>query len=146
MNLKLELENLVVAPVTQEGFDLLEIKVSHFKKSSRIQIFIDGDNGVKLEDCARVSRAVEKVLDDEGILPGGFVLEVSSPGLDRPLHTSRDFRRRVGETVEVYFEDPAQAPLQGKLLTAGDDYIEVMMADGLRKLELTTVRMGKIIF
>lgn len=146
MNLKEELENLIVSPVIEEGFDLLEIKVSHFKKSSRIQIFIDGDSGVKLEDCARVSRAVEKVLDEEEILPGGFVLEVSSPGLDRPLHSSRDFRRRVGETIEIIFDNPAQAPLQGKLIAAGDDYIEIMMADGLRRLELTTVRMGKIIF
>jgi len=145
MKIKKELEKIIVSPIESEGFDLIELKVSRYKDSSRVQVFIDSDHGVLLDDCAQVSKAIGVVIDDSRILPGKYILEVSSPGLDRPLETSKDFYRRIGETVEIFFDDAAEAPLKGELVGAEEEQIELRMEDGNRKLNLAGIRMGKII-
>ncbi len=145
MKIKEELEKIIVSPIENEGFDLIELKVSRYKNSSRVQIFVDSDNGVKLDDCARISKALGLVIDDAQLFRGKYILEVSSPGLDRPLQTFKDFHRRIGETVEIFFDDAAVAPVTGELVGAEGEQIELHMKDGNKKLNLAGIRMGKII-
>jgi ribosome maturation factor RimP len=146
MELKSKIAALIEEPLATEGFELVEIKLARFRKSSRLQIFIDSDGGVKLEDCARLSRMIEPIIDGERLFEYGYVLEVSSPGLDRPLITARDFRRRVGENVRVTFNDMEIAPVDGKLVAADDESIELTASEGSRRIDLHSVKMGKIIF
>jgi len=145
MKIKEELEKLIGNPIRSEGFDLIELKVSRHKNSSRVQIFIDSDNGVMLDDCAKVSKAIGVAIDGADLFQGRYILEVSSPGLDRPLQTFKDFYRRIGETVEIFFDDAAQAPQRGELIGAEGEQIELRMEDGNRKFNLAGIRMGKII-
>ena len=146
MKLKDELENLTEPLTESEGFDLVELKVSLYKGSGRVQIFIDSDNGVTLDDCKRISRAVGDEVDKAGVFRGKYVLEVSSPGLDRPLKTFKEFYRRIGETVEIYFKDAAQSSVKGELIGADKRQIELRMNDKNQKLDLAGIKMGKIIF
>jgi len=78
-----------------------------------LQVMIDKEGGVTLEDCARVSRALEGPFDER--IPHSYLLEVSSPGLDRPLHTERHFRRAIGRRVWVR----ASTPVQGQRVWEG---------------------------
>ena len=91
--------------------------------------------GVDLEDCADVSKAVSAALDlEEDIIPAHYTLEVSSPGLDRPLKSANDFTRFVGNTVKVKLRKPApdgQRVLRGPLAEANDGRIAVIV-DGKR--------------
>lgn len=91
--------------------------------------------GVSLDDCAEVSRDASVVLDaHEELIPQHYNLEVSSPGLDRPLRTPADFARFVGQTVKVKLEKPApdgQKLLRGKLAEAQADTVAVLV-DGKR--------------
>ena len=146
MELKSKIAALIEEPLAIEGFELVEIKLARFRQNSRLQIFIDADGGVKLEDCARLSRIIEPIIDAQQLFEYGYVLEVSSPGLDRPLLTARDFRRRIGETIRVTFNDMEIAPVDGQLVAADDQTIELASSDGPRKIDLTVVKMGKIIF
>jgi|WetSurMetagenome_2_1015567.scaffolds.fasta_scaffold552082_2 ribosome maturation factor RimP len=146
MELKEKIAGLITEPLAAEGFELIEIKLARFRKSSRLQIFVDSDGGVKLIDCARLSRLIESIVDGENLLEFGYVLEVSSSGLDRPLITARDFRRRIGEIIRVTFNDTEITLAEGQLAAADDESIELIMADGPRKIDLKTVKMGKIIF
>ncbi len=75
-------------------------------KHSTIRLYIDSEEGVKLEDCEKVSRQVSGVLDVEDPIQGEYVLEVSSPGIDRPLYTLEQFTRYVGEEVAVRLRVP----------------------------------------
>jgi ribosome maturation factor RimP len=142
---KERIAELISEPIEQEGFELIELKLSHYRKSNRLQVFVDSDNGVKLDDCARLSRAIEPVLEAGDIFKHGYVIEVSSPGLDRPLITARDFRRRIGETVRILFNDNQSAPASGELISADDRYIELQTKSGTSKYDLVSVKMGKII-
>lgn len=84
------------------GFELFEARFFRAGSRSILRIFIDGMNGVTIADCENVSSALSLVLDVEDFLGGKpYTLEVSSPGVDRPLKSEREFRRVVGREVTV---------------------------------------------
>jgi ribosome maturation factor RimP len=145
MELKNKIVELITAPLESEGFDLVELKLARFKKNSRLQVFVDSDNGVSIDDCVRLSKAIETIMDGENIFEFGYVIEVSSPGLDRPLITVKDFRRRVGENLQIIFNDIEIPPVIGKLTAVEETVLELRTTDGVRKIDLGTVRMGKIV-
>jgi ribosome maturation factor RimP len=146
LKLKDQIAEIIRAPIETEGYDLIELKLSHFRKGSRLQVFIDSDHGINLNDCAFISRLIGPVIEKQGFLAAGFSLEVSSPGLDRPLHTFKDFRRRIGERVEIFFNDAERNPVTGNLIAVEGGHIELQTENDTRKLDLIDVRMGKILF
>jgi ribosome maturation factor RimP len=101
--------------------------------SGLVRLYLDAEAGITVEDCARVSRAVSEVLDAEDPIPGEYTLEVSSPGLERPLRTAGQFGRFVGETVFVELAQPQDGRRRflGLLAAADATTIEVEV-DGQR--------------
>tara|TARA_R110002072_G_scaffold284396_4_gene448583 strand:- start:50053 stop:50556 length:504 start_codon:yes stop_codon:yes gene_type:complete len=79
-------------------------------RSSLLRLYIDGPDGVTIDDCERVSRQVSAVLDVEDPLSGEYTLEVSSPGLDRPLFSMEQYARFVGDVISLRL----RAPLNGR--------------------------------
>lgn len=87
----------------------LELVDIEFKRSGReavLRLFIDKDGGVTIDDCAEVSRELSAVLDVEEFIPCQYNLEVSSPGLDRPLKTTADYERFAGRLVKIRTYEP----------------------------------------
>lgn len=87
----------------------LELVEIEFKRSGReavLRLFIDKEGGVTLDDCADVSRELSLTLDVEDFIPGQYNLEVSSPGLDRPLKTTADYERFAGRLIKVRTYEP----------------------------------------
>jgi ribosome maturation factor RimP len=98
----LRLENVVEPAVTGMGYELVDVQASNGGRLLRL--FVDKPGGVTLDDCAAVSRHLTRVLAVEGI--DYERLEVSSPGLDRPLRKERDFARFAGQKAEVRMRTP----------------------------------------
>ena len=138
--------DLLTAPLAEEGYDIVEIKLVRFRKENRLQIFVDSDEGVRLDDCARLSRRIETIIDENAMFSSVYTLEVSSPGLDRPLITAKDFRRRIGEKVELSFNDTGMAPMTGDLISADDIVLQLKTEGGTQSVNLDQIRMGRIIF
>ncbi len=92
----------MIEPIVQEaGLELVDVE---YKKSGRdwvLRIYIDKETGITHEDCQNVSRQVEDRIEVEGLISGHYVLEVSSPGLDRPLKKEKDFLRYQNKRVRV---------------------------------------------
>jgi ribosome maturation factor RimP len=108
-----QIEPVIVEKCAELGFDLFEARF--FKAGSRsiLRIFIDRPEGVTIADCERVSTALSLFLDVENFLNGRpYTLEVSSPGIDRPLKNERDFRRVRGREVTVYLREPMNGSSQ----------------------------------
>jgi len=145
MKLKDDIEALITAPVTAAGFDVIELKLARYKNKYRLQVFVDSDNGIGLDDCARLSKTIESLIEDRALIDSDYILEVSSPGLDRPLQTEKDFRRRTGETVEVYFNDASLPAVRGELVGAEKRTIELLVDGTSQKYDLVGIKMGKII-
>ena len=81
--------------------ELVHVEIAGTKRDSVVRVYIDKDGGVTLDDCSKVSRDMEVVLDEEDVIPTRYVLEVSSPGIERQLYSINDFVRFSGELVKV---------------------------------------------
>ena len=111
-----------------EGYDL--IWVEFIPRSQILRLFVDKEGGVTLDNCATVSHLVGDVLDAEGLddsLQGKYTLEVSSPGLDRPLTRPKDFIRFVGSRAKLTTKEPTAGrhKFTGELLSATDLVIQI---------------------
>ncbi|HSX49459.1 MAG TPA: ribosome maturation factor RimP [Cellvibrio sp.] len=95
------LEQMVSPVVAALGCELWGLEYLTQGRYTTVRIFIDGPNGVSLDDCERVSRQVSAVFDVEDPIDGEYTLEVSSPGMDRPLYSEAQYARYVGETINV---------------------------------------------
>ncbi len=145
MDLKRKIVELIEPVIEENDFDLVELKLSHFKQSNTIRLFVDSDNGVKLEDCAKLSKAIDVILEDNNMFRSGYTIEVSSPGLDRPLQTRKEFKRRIGKQVQILFNQADQSPIEGELTGVDDLSVELLTKEGTHKIDLAGIKMGKII-
>jgi len=92
----------IAAPLAaQEGLELIDVELGGPGGRQILRIFIDKSGGVSLDDCSSISRAVSAALDVEDPIQGAYDLEVSSPGLDRPLRTPEHFQKFAGKRVRV---------------------------------------------
>lgn len=97
----------LAAPIAEEcGCEYVDTEYAKQGRDWLLTVYIDKPGGVTIEDCERVSRALETVLDETDPVPGTYTLVVSSPGLDRPLKTQRDFERSVGSVIDVKLYQP----------------------------------------
>ncbi|HET6420352.1 MAG TPA: ribosome maturation factor RimP [Geobacteraceae bacterium] len=83
------------------GMDLVDIEYKREGRQMVLRFYIDKAGGVTLDDCAEVSRELSAILDVEDMIPGKYVLEVSSPGLNRPLKKESDYLRYIGRLVKI---------------------------------------------
>lgn len=89
-----------------QGVELVELQLQPQKGRWFVRVFVDAEGGISLEDCRHLSLDIGQVLEAEELIPTSYVLEVSSPGLDRPLRTPRDFRRQQHRLVTLFLNAP----------------------------------------
>jgi ribosome maturation factor RimP len=122
----------LVAPILEEmGFELVD--TAYVSKSGRwvLQLFIDKEGGVTVDDCAAVSGEIGDLIDVRDIIDHEYVLEVSSPGLDRPLKKTKDFLRVVGQKVKIRTAQPREgrSNFTGRLERVNGDRL-TLLVDG----------------
>ncbi|HEY8471379.1 MAG TPA: ribosome maturation factor RimP [Natronosporangium sp.] len=138
----------VIAPVTEQaGFDLERVNVTRLGRRHRVQVIIDRDGGVGLDAIAEVSHAVSQALDaaeaaGTAVVPGEYVLEVSSPGVDRPLTEPRHWRRNIGRLVKVRVADGQT--VTGRITDATADWVALDVDQTTRQLPYQQLGPGRI--
>jgi len=141
------LRSLLEPGVQAMGCELVDVELVGSGPRMTLRVYIDKPGGVTVDDCADVSRQLSAILDVEDPLPGSYLLEVSSPGLDRPLVTADDFRRYVGETIRVQMHQPiaGRKRFKGRLLEASDEQV-TLEVDGERfDLVLADVERARLV-
>lgn len=121
----------------QLRMELVDLEYKREGKYMVLRLFIDKEGGITLDDCADVSRELSAVLDVEDVIAGNYHLEVSSPGLDRPLKKEEDYRRFTGRLVKVrtyeMCKDDAGNPRKtflGELLGLDGDVVRLKLKEG----------------
>ncbi len=134
----------LIEPVTAAaGLDLESVRMSVAGKRRLLRIVVDGDHGVSLDDAADVSREISAMLDEANALGEvPYTLEVSSPGVDRPLTEPRHWRRGVGRLVKV--KVAGEGTVEGRILAADADGVTLELAKGERRFELGELGAGAI--
>jgi len=95
------IREIAVRTAEENGLELVQVEIVGSNKNPTVRVFIDKPGGVKHEDCSTVSRRIETILDAEDFLPSAYLLEVSSPGLERELYNLKDFERFAGNLAKV---------------------------------------------
>ncbi|MBI1307840.1 MAG: ribosome maturation factor RimP [Bacteroidetes bacterium] len=103
MSLNDRVKELVDAEL--EGTDYFIVEVTGSEKNHKICVLLDGLNGISIDTCAKVSRSVSRIIDEDSFEADAFVLEISSPGADRPLLDPRQYNKHVGRELVVALKD-----------------------------------------
>lgn len=136
-----ELSEIAAAIAETEGVELYWLELRQTPGRWLLQVMIDKDGGVTLDDCERVSRALEGPFDDS--IDRGYELEVSSPGLDRPLRTERHFHQAIGQAIRVktYAPIEGQRNWTGTLQAVANEAVELETAH--RALEIPLAQLAE---
>jgi ribosome maturation factor RimP len=120
----------LLEPVVETaGYDLEDVTVTPAGRRSLLRVVVDSDHGVGLDDVATLSRTVSAALDDSDVMGSGpYVLEVTSPGVDRPLTEPRHWRRATGRLVRAPLI--AGGHIEGRVVSADDEAVVIDTADG----------------
>jgi ribosome maturation factor RimP len=150
-----ELRSLASEVSLREGVELYDLEFVGRGRSRILRITIDAkDRQVSVDDCANVSRGLGLVLDVKDVVSGGrYELEVSSPGIERPLKTRHHFERAIGKRISFHSDAPVMTAkgerhrIEGELKNLGEDQIEINVdSNELLKISLDQVRKAKIVF
>lgn len=142
------LRDLLEPAVTALGCELVGIEYHPSGKHSLLRVYIDRPEGVTVDDCSAVSYQVSGLLDVEDPIPGHYTLEVSSPGLDRPLFGARDFERFAGREVKIRTRFPVagQRNFRGLLQGMQGQQVVVDEQDGRRvELPLDQIEQARLV-
>jgi ribosome maturation factor RimP len=123
-------EGMMQALMSSEPlYFLVEVRI---KPTNNIKVFLDGDQGISIEKCVQYNRALYKKLEESGLFPGDdFSLEVSSPGLDEPLKSLRQYKKNIGRQVEILLQDGSKK--EGRLIEVSEDGIIIEESKGKNK-------------
>jgi ribosome maturation factor RimP len=128
-----KLTTLLQPLVEDLGYEFVGLEIRNDPGNRALVVYIDQANGVAIEDCERTSREVAALLDVEDPISGQYVLEVSSPGLDRPLFSPQQFAKFAGEVVQIslYAPHDGRRKFRGRILGVTDDKVDIEQ-DGTR--------------
>ena len=143
-NALMELLEPVVAGM---GYELIELELVGSGGNRSLRLYIDHPDGISVDDCAAVSEAVSDLLDEEDPIPEAYHLEVSSPGVDRPLRRRADYDRFSGETVRVKTYGPVsgQRSFTGTLQGVEEDEVIVDTPEGQFRIPLEQVAKAHLV-
>ncbi|HLQ99234.1 MAG TPA: ribosome assembly cofactor RimP [Sphingobacterium sp.] len=111
-----------VESIIRERSDLFLVNI-RILNNFIVEVLIDGDEGISIDDCAKISRELGQIMDEEEFLENTYKLEVSSPGLNKPLKLLRQYHKNLGRDIRVTTGDGQQ--IEGKLIDAHEEGIEV---------------------
>lgn len=125
-----EIVRVAEVAAEEHGYEIVEVEITK-QQPTRVIITVFRKEGVNIDDCAEISRAINDGIDDD-LIQGQYTLEVQSPGLDRPIRTKDDYRRNLGNKVEVHLYKKLndRKDFIGILTDYGDDTVDIREEDG----------------
>ena len=140
-------EKLLEPILTENNYELYDIEYVKEGGNWFLRVFIDKENGITIDDCELVSRALSDLLDKNDFIPDSYIMEVSSPGLGRHLKRDKHFEKSIGEEVEVKLYKPLNKKKEfiGLLTDYNQNSITMELEDGtsmeLTRKDIATVRL-----
>ena len=141
-------EALVMPLIEENHFELVDVEYVREGGNWFLRVYIDKDGGISVDDCELVSRALSDLLDVEDYIPDAYILEVSSPGLGRQLKKDKDFKRSIGELIELklYKAINKQKEYEGILVSFDENSLTIELEDGnqesFQRADIAMVRLA----
>lgn len=140
------IHELLENDIDSYGYELVHLELMGREKSRVLRLYIDAPGGVDLDDCVFVSQQVSRLLDVEDPISGTYSLEVSSPGIERPLAKREHFEEAVGERIEVatMVKCDGRKKILGQLVDVAEHSV-IVEADGIKfSIDLNNIRRARL--
>lgn len=141
-----ELKFIIGDYLKNQGFDLIDLLYRYEGNALILRILADRpEGGITIDECARINTAIGSILDEKDILKERYILEVSSPGLDRPLSTKDDFLRCIGKKVKFFLGEPVdnKIELEGLVNKADDESVYIDFEGRILNISLSKITKAK---
>lgn len=145
---ELKAEELAMPVIEQNNFELVDVEYVKEGSNWYLRYYIDKENGINVDDCELISRAISTLLDEKDFIEDAYILEVSSPGLGRPLKKDKDFARSIGKEIEVklYKAINRQKDFEGTLVSYDDEHIVIMVDDEEMTFDRDAIALVRLAF
>ena len=126
------------------SLELVELNLGRYKTQLTIQILADKLNGgITIEECTKLNRQIGEVLETEDVIAGHYVLEVSSPGLDRPLKTAKDFQRNLNRPVRCFLLEPVEGRIEHEGIIKRIEGDSVIIDGKSKEIMIPIIKLNK---
>lgn len=142
-----QLDTLINTTVTGLGYELWGYEYRPQQESALLRVFIDSENGITVDDCGIVSNQLSATLDVEDLIPVAYILEVSSPGLDRVLFIPAHYARYIGQQIKVRTRLPVEKRRNfvGKLTDVTDSHISMQVEGKDYEIPYDLIDRGRLV-
>ncbi|MBM3251539.1 MAG: ribosome maturation factor RimP [Candidatus Omnitrophica bacterium] len=144
-----KIKEIIMPLLENYGIDLVDLHFHKGRKKITLKFLVDKPcGGISLDDCAKLNEDIGDLLDQQGIIQESFLLEVSSPGLDRPLSTIKDFTRAKNKEVRFFLREPIKGKLElaGKIIDVKENNILIDSGNGEIEVPIEKINKAKQIF
>lgn len=141
-----KITELAESAAGQYAVEVVDIELAGSSSKPHIKVFIDKEGGVSLEDCTKFSRALSALFDVEDPIPTAYILEVSSPGLDRPLKAMKDFERSIGKLARVITRERLenQNIFRGRIAEVKGDLVTLSVDDRIIEIPFDQISKARL--
>jgi len=115
-------------PILREiGAVIVEITLKKTNGIFILSLLVDKPGGIRVGECTRLNKRISRFIEEKGLIVGRYFLEVSSPGLDRPLKEARDFKRLEGKIIDIWLSEPADGQnfISGNIQRVGEEVVNI---------------------
>jgi ribosome maturation factor RimP len=143
-----EVEKIIKDLIESRKLDFIEVKMHTEGRNTVLRVFVDKpEGGICLGECSDLNRTLGVLLEEKNIFEGSYILEVSSPGLDRPLKTAGDFGRNLGKSVKFFLNEPINGKIEwdGVVKEIKPDCVNIDTGSVLLEIGLTKINKAKLL-
>ena len=145
MGISKQIEQLITLPLTEEKIELVDIQFVSEHGKKILRIFIDKEGGISLNDCEHMSNKIGGLLDQTDIVKTSYCLEVSSPGVDKPLEQPFEYKRNIGRDLTVeYNENDEMKQVTGELNDLHNDIITILVGKKSLQIPISRVKRAQV--
>ena len=147
MDVAAHAEGLLRDLVQADGMELVHVEYQSITSPCVLRIYIDKPGGVGLQDCTRVSKHASALLDEEDMIPRRYVLEVSSPGIERPLFKEEDYRRFVGKEIRLITTERIEnrRKFTGQIRTFSEGILKLELDGETYQIPFSKIRKANLV-
>ena len=141
-----ELKTIMQDYLKAKDYDLVEFIYRYEGRDLILRILADRpQGGITIEECADLNKELSNILDENDTLQERYILEVSSPGLDRPLFTKNDFMRCINKKVHLFFNEQVnqKSELEARIVEAGEEVVKVDIDGNISEIPIAKIRKAK---
>ncbi|WP_328699879.1 ribosome maturation factor RimP [Chengkuizengella marina] len=144
--IKVLVQDMIQNFIEEEGYELVDIEYVKEGENKYLRIYVDKDGGIDIDDCGRISEYISQKLDESDPISEAYILEVSSPGAERPLKKTKDFENAVNKNVFIttYESIDGLKEFEGKLISFQNEILEIKLVKKTHEIPLNKVASARL--